>query len=294
MNFNELNLQQHLVLEMTASATYMGTDVGFNFVAILDRELRRENPAWLRLLAQDDAVFDSIVPEAIKTPPEASTTSKSEVQGDGSSTRSVSHGGVAAATILSAFAMMVGVAAVVYSLKSHKEEVYGRELESTGGSSVLKSASTSSGSRIARENYAEEQKQYEINDYDDAMTWSAGSAASPASPNSLEQGKSVSINEIMKSKPKLTQQAILRTSASVDSQESGWNHIIAAASKGSNGSGRARDPPSSSNNVTATMPDARNMVSLFDNNVSAMVSPLSSANIFFFCVTELFALFLID
>ena len=267
MNFNDLKIQQHLVMELTASATYAGTDVDFNFTSVLNHELRGENPAWLRLLAQKDAIFDSIVPEEIKTPPDASS-SKIQVQAPENGDSGVSKGGIAAASILSVFAMTVGVVAVVYSLKSVKESTYGRELESTGGSSSLKSASTSSGGRIARESIAMAEKQYEGTEDDDAMPWKTDSTATPLSPNSLEQGKSVAISQIMKPKPKLTQQTILRTSASVDSQGSGWDHIVSAASKGSNGSGRARDPPSSSHNVNATKPEARKMASLIDNNVS--------------------------
>jgi len=265
MNFSDLDIAQQLVVEFTAEAKYTGTDVEFDFVALLDQEFHSENPAWLRQLAKTDAVFDNIVPEEIKKDTEGDQ-SLIGLQVTGGK-KGVSSGGVAAATVLSITAMMVGVAAVVYSMKRHKETVYGQELESAGGSSVLKSESTSLGSRIARENEAEIQKQYDANNDDDAVSWKADSTVTPVSPNSLEQGKSVSINQIMKSSPKMTQQSILLTS-SRDSVGSGWDHIISATSNGSNNSagGRAKDPPSSSN-ATASKPEARNMVSLFDNNV---------------------------
>lgn len=268
MNFNDLDIAQQLVVEFTAAATYAGTDVEFDFAALLDHEFHSENPAWLRRLAQKDAIFDDIVPEKIKKAPEDGETSKNviEVQGTGGK-NGVSSGGIAAATVLSISAMMIGVAAVVYAVKSHKENVYGRELESTGGSSALmKSQSTSSGSRIVRENQAEVQRQFDAED-DDAVSWKADSAATPLSPNSLEQGKSVSMNQIMKSSPKMTQQSI-PLAASRESVGSGWDHIISAASNMSHNSasGRAKDPPSSSN-VATSKPEARNMASLFDNNV---------------------------
>jgi len=270
MNFSDLDIAQHLVVKLAVTSQYTGTDVDFDFEALLNQEFHNENPDWLVHLAKEDALFDSIVPDELmpKDPEPDKGSAVLHEQNGGSGSGGVSGGGIAAAAILSVFAKAVGIAAAVYSVKYHKENVYGQELESASPRSSGISSKSSTGSRIAQENLQEYQRQYERSKKDDdAISWRADqSDATPLSPNSLELGKSVPMNQMLKKSPneKTSMQSILRTSSGDNNSQGGrLDHIVASKGSNASNSSRAKDPPTAAGGKQ----NVRNMVSLFDNAV---------------------------
>ena len=244
-DYQALDIVQRLVLEMDVTADYVGSDIEFDLKEFLEDEFKDPfNPDWLMELTSADPIFIGMATEG-DDQAGSTTASESDAVPSGGDGGGVSSGGIAAATILAICAMGVGVAAAVYSMRHHKQSVYGSELESI--------PSNESNNRPTQMMNGNEAK----NDDDDAISWKVGSNEPPMSPNSLEQGKSVPMDQILK--PQRQQQpAVVKSTDSRDSQTS-WGHIVSKSSSGS----RAKDPPAEESNKK----DARKMESLADNNV---------------------------
>jgi len=244
-DYQALDIVQRLVLEMDVTADYVGSDIEFELKDFLkDEFIDPFNPDWLTELTSADPVFNGMTTEGDDRAG-STTASESDAVPSGAGGGGVSSGGIAAATILAICAMGVGVAAAVYSMRHHKHSVYGSELDS-----IPSNESNNRPTQMMSENGAK-------NDDDDAISWKVGSNEPPMSPNSLEQGKSVPMDQILK--PQRQQQpAVVKSTDSRDSQTS-WGHIVSKSSSGS----RAKDPPA----VESNKKDARQMESLADNNV---------------------------
>lgn len=249
MNWSDLNIVQHLVVQLNSAAVYSGSDMNFNFTSFLEQQFLQENQHWLMLLENSDEVFNGIVPIGVEEGNPQESESKSITGGDSSG---LSPGGVAAAAILAVCAVVLGIVAAMYSLRHYNESVYGKELASLPGSN------SSTGSNIAKENFAEFQRHQDSllakQIDDDAVSWRMGSDP-PMSPGALEQGELIPIDQIMKP------QSNLHISASRDSQGSRGN-IASTGSRHNEGSQQSRKDP------VGNKADARMMESLFDNNAS--------------------------
>jgi hypothetical protein len=286
-------LEQALEIIFSVQSTYTGSDPTLSLHDELVDYFINPDSRWYRWLGAADAVFEPIAPEM--TPEEkAVAAAKAAAIAEQESKRQGGNGAVAAASIMSFFALLLGIAAAVFSIRYYRQNNFGQELASPR----LTPTSTGLGSRIANENLEYEYSQQMANSSDEANLMKgtksdedAGievdSATSswmrpPNSPNSLENGNGVAMDKILQRHrasdlpeqqqlqeqlpPPMQQPQQQQQQQAMDDR---WSHI---QHSNSNPSRTSKDPPTerSEANFPTRQPmqaDPRNMTSLFDNNV---------------------------
>lgn len=262
-----LTLQQALELTFTVSATYTGSVVNLNWKETLTKYFHDPESRWYRWLGAADSVFEPITPEP--TPEEkaaAAADAASASQSDWTKEGGDRNGLVAVVSVLSVLALLLGVAASIYTIRKFKDTDFVQEL----GSQTF--TSTSLGSRIANENMEYHARQFEKPHSPDRNTRNRSSGErglevdsatsawvrEPKSPNSMEIGDVLALDQI-----------VSRNSSIPKTIEDPWNQI---QPNHSNESKTSKDPPTNRSEVDfpiqTTKEHSRNMMSLFDNNVS--------------------------
>jgi hypothetical protein len=271
--WSELSLAQDLVLETSVEATYIGSDNYFNLSTSLDSVMKTKSDDLYALLAGSDVVFATLSNSPVnengvpKTTTSAAVTEDTKARGAG-----ISNGAVATVVILAMAAIGLGVAATVFSIRSHRKRAYGTELYSP-----RMSCSTGLGSRLADENQAEYTRELTTDDREIFQTdtcdesdakQSQGDSASlswakqkepPLSPNSLERGGTVSIADIIPKQPNPVEPT---------RKDDSWSYIRQVFSANT-----ASDPPTGTTEVDYPAKRAASASyfitnSLLDSNVS--------------------------
>ena len=254
--FDNLSLEQQLLVQFSVSAVYSGSDNFFDLLSELDPYFQNPQSKWYKWLSAADDIFISLAPESTPDGEPGSIESESNPSSNGG----VSSGIVAVVTIVAIAALSVGIAASVFSIRQYRMNTYGLELNSPrmNGEGL--------GSFIANQNdeyYAGQSgtsdnliaKSVSGDDIAKASSW----MKPPTTPNSLEMGASIPIDKIMEAKPR-----------SFQNEDDNWMHIQPSRSES------RIDPPTANSEINVThkkkqepqRKDPRSMTSLFDSNVS--------------------------
>jgi hypothetical protein len=288
--FDSLSLEQKLLVDFSVSAMYSGSDDSFDLETELDSYFQDPKSRWLKWLSTADVVFESLSPEPL---PEGETDSiVSET--DTSNGSGVSGGTVAIVSLLAVAALAVGIAASVFSIRHFRRNAYGQELSSP------RLSSEGLGSFIANENVEYHHQQIPFGAKSDLMLKQSNSeddnAAAvswrkpPATPNSLELGASIPIDQIMQKNPRSYK----------EKDDDIWNHIQPSKSES------RIDPPTANSVINVPsrekhdqkLHDPRQMTSLFDTNVrndkdvqSTRLMACMAIPVLYGCLVELLTIF---
>jgi hypothetical protein len=272
--FDSVSLQQRLVVDFTIYALYSGSEPLFNLYAALDPHFQDPTSRWYKWLSTADTVFVPLSPEPVAPSQDASIQSVSNSSGS----TGIPGGTIAVVTILAVASLAVGIAASIYSIRQYHRNLYGQELASPRENSEgFGSYSQDEGVEVQHEYQQQDIPAVpvmkaknpllsrSISEYDNTSAQSR--MVSPNSPNSLEMGKAVPIQEIMKKHPKM-----------IDDKKNDdkWNHIQLKKSE------IRLDPPTANSiiNVPVTKKtepkyqDPRHIGSLLDTNVRTIVKYL--------------------
>lgn len=286
--WSELNLAQALQLNLTISGLYFGSDKNFDLHKALAAKFQQApNSLWFARLAAADGVFASLAPAPAPTGANPNGVAATSSAPD-SSNNGLSKSTVAVVSLLAVAALALGVGASVYSIRHYKRRsMYGQELSSPR----LSITASSLGSRIANENLEYHTKQLALESTTPTLfarpkieeekeevqeeevkveeiravnstesSWNGQML--PLSPNSLEKGGIVPLDQIMQNKPRLK-----------EPPKPNWSHVPFSISNNN----RAKDPPSADSEINFPSQrrtdqqqhtDSRHISSLADNNVS--------------------------
>jgi hypothetical protein len=268
--FDNVFLQQRLVVDFTMYALYSGSEALFDLYGTLDPYFQDPTSRWFKWLSTADSVFAPLSPE-----PSTSSQAGSIQSVSASSGRTgVSGGTIATVTILAVAALAVGIAASIYSIRQYRLNLYGQELTSPRDSCEgFGSYSQDEGVEVQQEIIQQDISAAPVPKTKNPLLSRSASADDttsaqsrtkpPSSPNSLEMGKAIPIQEIMKKHPR-----------SIDNKkyDDTWDHIQL------NKSESKIDPPSANSiiNVPVTKKsvpkyqDPRHIGSLLDTNVRTL------------------------
>ena len=265
--FDNLSLQQKLVVDFSVFALYSGPEYLFDLNAALDPLFQDPASRWFKWLSTADTVFAPLSPEPTTPAQDASIQSVSNSSGS----TGVPGGTIAIVTILALASLAVGIAASIYSIRQYRRNLYGQELssprESLGG---FGSYSQDEGVEVQQEAFHQEvpvapfpktknpllSRSASADETTSAQSW----MKPPNSPNSLEMGKAIPIQEIMNKHPKLLDG---------NKKDDAWNHIQL------NKSESRIDPPTANSVINVPIAkkaepkfqDPRLIGSLLDTNV---------------------------
>jgi hypothetical protein len=264
--FENLSLQQRLVVDFSIYALYSGPESLFDLYTVLDPLFQDPTSRWYKWLSTADSVFAPLSPEPSTTAQDASIQSASNSSGSAG----VPGGTIAVVTLLAIASLAVGIAASIYSIRQYRRNLYGQELTSPRESCEgFGSYSQDEGVEVRHE-YQQDipvapvpktknpllSRSASADDNTSAQSW----MKPPNSPNSLEMGKTIPIQEIMKKHPK-----------ALDDKKKGdaWNHIQL------NKSESRIDPPTANSIINvptakkteSKFQDPRQIGSLLDTNV---------------------------
>ena len=267
--FDNLSLQQRLVVDFTIYALYSGSESLFDLYTVLDPFFQDHTSRWFKWLSTADTVFAPLSPEP--TAPAQDNSIQSDSKSNGSA--GVPGGTIAVVTLLAVASLAVGIAASIYSIRQYRRNLYGQELTSPRGSCEgFGSYSQDEGIEVQHNFQPEFQtapapmpvpktrnpllSRSASADDTSAQSW----MKPPNSPNSLEMGKAIPIQEIMKKHPRALDEK---------KKDDTWNHIQF------NKSESRIDPPTANSviNVPITkaterkFQDPRHIGSLLDTNV---------------------------
>jgi hypothetical protein len=261
--FDNLSLQQNLVVDFSVSALYSGSDNLFNLKSSLNPYFQDPNSRWFKWLSTADTVFTPLSPQSLPNGDKASVESAPNAKADSG----VPGGTIAVVTILALASLAVGIAASIYAIRQYRRNTYGQELISPRQSSEGFGSYAEDNIEIEQQGHraivskSNSSLRSQLNgDADNASVQSW--MKPPTTPNSLEMGKAIPIAEILKKNPRAVENK--------EEQEDSWNHIQP------NKSENRLDPPTANSIVNAPInktndrkfQDPRQIGSLLDTNVS--------------------------
>lgn len=201
--FDSLSLQQKLVIDFSVYAIYSGPESLFNLNAAVDPFFQDPTSRWYTWLSTADTVFAPLSPE----PPTPEQDNSIESDSSPNAATGVRGGTIAIVTILAVASLAVGIAASIYSIRQYRRNLYGQELNDVDDLGTF-----SRDELVEIQQFSHQEKEPEpvvpkarnpllsrsaSADDTSAQSW----MKPPNSPNSLEMGKAVHIQEIMKKNP---------------------------------------------------------------------------------------------
>jgi hypothetical protein len=241
-----------LQIDFDTAAQYTGPNKSFDFYGVLNPFIQGLDSSWLQIVAGSDSLFESIRPSFTPVPLSQGVQDQGTVVNNAAKSNADSSGAgavvVTFSIIVAGMAVLMGIAASVYSVRQHRVAVYGEELESPKDDlNYCPSPSNSIGDVTLgspRSNASTQYGNVELTTSGNIMTNCCAAKPdvllSPASPNTIERGKDCGVDDMFQGLP-------FRSRADVDG-------------------GRAtQDPPTNSEaNFNNHQHAYRNKQSLFD------------------------------
>jgi hypothetical protein len=203
-----------LQIDFDAAVMYTGADKSFDLLGVLNPSIQGLDSSWLQFLAGSDSLFEAILPSFSPVPLSAgvqqgeATPGTTSPNDDSSGASSVA---VAFAIVGAALAVLMGIVASVYSVRTHRVAVYGEELESPNNElSYLPSPVNSIGDVTVGSPVASSQcGGLEITQSgniiqtvnDNCCAGKPDVLLSPVSPNSMERGRNSGADERFQGSP---------------------------------------------------------------------------------------------
>jgi hypothetical protein len=214
-----------LQIDFDAAAQYTGPDKSFDLHGVLDPFFQGLDSSWLHMVAGSDSLFEPLRPSYTPSPlsqgqgQDAITTGTKSGKDDSSGAGPV----VVTMTILVAgLAGLMGIAASVYSVRTHRVAYYGEELESPKDELGFVPSPVNSIGDITlgspRSNTSSQYGNVELTKSgnimqtvsDNCCAVKSDALLSPTSPNTMERGKNSGVDDLFQGMP-------FRSRADVDS-----------------------------------------------------------------------------
>lgn len=244
-------VNKKLSVNFTATVIYIGSDNFFDLHEIINKEFQGMNPHWVLRLAQADSSFQYMFPNFDEMMKDIDPAAASSMQSPASS--GMSSSGTAIVSTLCVIAITIAIIAALYAVRHHKMTKYGTELGSPC-MSVGTDGNVEVGPYRMEQICSPSSKQKKD---EDASVSSWIKKNGQTSPNSLELGASIPLDQIMKPNPqKFTIDDPCREALDLCNP---WNHIQLKT----NAESIRVDPPSAASEANFA---AAKMSSLLDNN----------------------------
>jgi hypothetical protein len=205
-----------LQIDFDTAAEYTGPNKSFDLYAVLNPFFQGLDSSWLQIVAGSDSVFLSIRPSFTPVPLSQGIQDQGDIAMGTASNKADSSGAgafvVTMAIIVAGLAVLMGIAASVYSVRTHRMAVYGEELESPKDElNYCPSPSNSLGDVTLgspRSNASTQYGNVELTTSGNIMTnlsdnccAAKADVLSPASPNTLERGKDGGVDDVFQGLP---------------------------------------------------------------------------------------------
>jgi hypothetical protein len=206
-----------LQIYFDTAAQYTGPDKSFDLFGVLNPSIQGLDSSWLQMVAGSDSLFESIRPSFTPVPLSQGVQDQGDVTSSLSGDYGSSGASVAVVTmsiIVAALAVLMGIAASVYSVRTHRLAVWGEELESPKDElNYVPSPNNSIGdvtlSSPTRSNASTQYGNVELtssgnimqNVSDNCCAAKPDVLLSPASPNTMERGKGYAMDDVFKGLP---------------------------------------------------------------------------------------------
>lgn len=209
-----------LQIDFDTAAEYTGPNKSFDLYGVLNPSFQGLDSSWLQIVAGSDSLFESIRPSFTPVPLSqgvqdqgATTTTTTSATSNNDDSSGASMAVVTMSIIVAALAVLMGIVASVYSVRTHRVAVYGEELESPKDeldyvpSPVNSIGDVTLGS--PRSNASSQYGNVELTKSGNIMQ-NVGDACcaakpdvllSPASPNTMENGKTCGFDDTFQGLP---------------------------------------------------------------------------------------------
>jgi hypothetical protein len=205
-----------LQIDFDTAAQYTGPNKSFDLYGVLNPSIQGLDSSWLQRVAGSNSIFESIRPSFTPVPLSQGAQNQGEVNNAAKSKNDNSGAGAAGVTmaiLVAGLAVLMGIAASVYSVRKHRVAVYGEELESPKEDlNYCPSPSNSIGDVTLgspRSNASTQYGNVELTTSGNIMTNLSDKCCatkpdvllSPASPNTMERGKNCGADDVFQGLP---------------------------------------------------------------------------------------------